>query len=92
MAIQTKLPNVSNSSEQSYSSGTLKLKKFELKNLNSTTASHLIPIIGKKTTGKSWIYKDILYNNNTTNGNQINSNKETSVDEITNLIKTNLSL
>ncbi len=95
MAVQSKLPDVSNFSKQSYSSGTLKLKPFDLKKINQTiaSASPLILPIAKKPTGKSWIIKDILNNNNLSNpANAINVSKLVEINELANLINTKLHL
>ncbi len=88
MAVQSKLPEVSNSSQQSkqtYSSGTLKLKPFDFKNLNQVSPSILK--IAKKPTGKSWVVKDILYNNNQTFGNS-----EPTLKELENFMKIHFHL
>ncbi len=84
MAVQSKQLTVSNSS------GPLKIKPFEFKNLNpTTTTSHPIVLIGKKPTGKSWIIKEILYNNNTAKNN---ISKLEEINELASLINTKLHL
>ncbi len=86
MAVQSKLPEVFKSSEQFekyHSSGTLKLKPFNLKNIPSSSP---IPAIAKKPTGKSWVVKDILYHKNSA------SNISKEMNELANLINTKFHL
>ncbi len=86
MAVQSKQPDNSlEKSKQTYPSGTLKLKKFDFKNLNLTNT---IVTIAKKPSGMSWIAKDILYHNDLVNTN----NMEEEIDKLSNLINTKLHM
>jgi hypothetical protein len=90
MANKPKQTSSTNSLTQSGQSSKLKIKPFEINKLD--IPPHLISMIGKKPTGKSWIIKEILYYNNPINTIVTKTNTEPTLEELENLIKIHLHL